>query len=250
MTRPIRIGLLAEGETELGASIPYVKPEDGGKIIDRTHEGALHTLIRRELNAAGFPDCEFIQRHPTIREQGKGKIRSGYSILESKYLRQIVTVWKPHEIDMIILVVDADDILEARHQKLKDALKIIQNEHLDRDGNEVDDRSLTGLAIQDVETWLIADTETLSKKFNLQISPIQNPENLTETKDTLDAAIDQSDYLVHENSINQRRLKIRWAIAEKINLEILKTQCPQGYGTFAKSLVITSQTTVAYIDRP
>ena len=44
-------------------------------------------------------------------------------------------------------------------------------------------------------------------------------------------------------------MQIRWAIAEKINLEILKTQCPQGYGTFAKSLVITSQTTVAYIDR-
>ena len=167
MTRPIRIGLLAEGETELGASIPYVNPEDGGKTIDRTHEGALHTIIRRELNAVGFPDCQFIQRHPTIRERGKGKIRSGYSILESKYLRQIITVWKPYEIDMIILVVDADDILEARDRELKKALEIIQDNHLDRNENEVTDRSLTGLAIREVETWLIADTETLSKTFNL-----------------------------------------------------------------------------------
>jgi hypothetical protein len=33
MNRPIRIGLIAEGEAELGASIPYIKPEDGGKNI-------------------------------------------------------------------------------------------------------------------------------------------------------------------------------------------------------------------------
>jgi hypothetical protein len=32
MIRPIRIGLIAEGEAELGASIPYINPEDGGKI--------------------------------------------------------------------------------------------------------------------------------------------------------------------------------------------------------------------------
>jgi hypothetical protein len=33
MNRAIRIGLIAEGEAELGASIPYIKPEDGGKGI-------------------------------------------------------------------------------------------------------------------------------------------------------------------------------------------------------------------------
>ena len=44
MSRPIRIGLIAEGETELGKSVPYIKPEDGGKPIPRENEGALHTL--------------------------------------------------------------------------------------------------------------------------------------------------------------------------------------------------------------
>jgi hypothetical protein len=39
MNRPIRIGLIAEGEAELGASIPYIKPEDGGKVIERNNEG-------------------------------------------------------------------------------------------------------------------------------------------------------------------------------------------------------------------
>ena len=43
MNRPIRIGLIAEGEAELGTSIPYIKPEEGGKVIERDKEGALHT---------------------------------------------------------------------------------------------------------------------------------------------------------------------------------------------------------------
>ena len=133
MIRPLRIGLIAEGETELGPSIPYIKPEDGGKVIDRTHEGALHTLIRRELTAEGYPNCQFIQRHPTVKERGTGEVRRGYSILEPSYLRKVVTVWKPDEIDMIIIVVDADDRLEKRSRKLTAALEAIQdnNNHVD-----------------------------------------------------------------------------------------------------------------------
>ncbi|MFM8004085.1 MAG: hypothetical protein ACKO86_03865, partial [Dolichospermum sp.] len=84
MSRRIRIGLIAEGEAELGASIPYIKPEDGGKVIERTSEGALHTLIRRELENAGFPDCDFIQRHPSVTESQKRTLRTGHSILDPK----------------------------------------------------------------------------------------------------------------------------------------------------------------------
>ena len=248
MTRPIRIGLIAEGKTELGDSITDIDPQHGGKVIDRTKEGVLHTLIRRELNAAGFTDCKFIQRRPTTSE--RGQLRTGHTIIQPEYLKRAVTTWKPGEIDIIILVVDADDVLEERNRKLKDALKIIQNNHLDRDQNEVYDRSLTGLAICDIEAWLIADTNTLSKNFNLKIAPIRNLENFTETKGILNDAIDNSDYLIEENSINKRQMKIRWAIAEKINLTTLKTQCPQGYGIFAENLITTSKSTETYIDRP
>jgi hypothetical protein len=73
MNRPIRIGLIAEGQTELGSSVPYVKPEEGGKLIPRKNEGALHTLIRRELKDAGLPDCNFVQRHPSTKEIRKEK---------------------------------------------------------------------------------------------------------------------------------------------------------------------------------
>jgi hypothetical protein len=82
MNRPIRIGLIAEGEAELGASIPYIKPEDGGKVIERQTEGELHTLIRRELSSIGF-DCDFVQRHPTNQESGIYTRRTGHSMTTS-----------------------------------------------------------------------------------------------------------------------------------------------------------------------
>lgn len=118
MNRPIRIGLIAEGEAELGASIPYIKPEDGGKIIERKNEGALHTLIRRELKSAGLPDCNFVQRHPSIKESQLSKLRTGHSVLDPKYLAQMVISWKPEEVDMIVLVVDADNNLSQRQRDL------------------------------------------------------------------------------------------------------------------------------------
>ncbi|MGB7416919.1 MAG: hypothetical protein WA902_22175 [Thermosynechococcaceae cyanobacterium] len=106
MNRPIRIGLIAEGEAELGPSVPYIKPEDGGKAIEKNQEGALHTLIRRELQNIGITDCEFIQRHPLAKES---KRRTGYSILQPKYLAQVVISWFPEEVDMILITVDSDD---------------------------------------------------------------------------------------------------------------------------------------------
>jgi hypothetical protein len=249
MTRSLRIGLIAEGEAELGPSIPYIKPEDGGEIIDRTHEGALHTLIRRELTAAGFPDCQFVQRHPTSRERGTGQVRTGYSIFESRYLRQVVTVWKPDEIDMIIIVVDADDLLEERSRKLETALGIIRESHLDDDENEVPDRSLTGLAIRDVETWLIADRETVSQMLKVAIEDILDFETFTSSKIVLDDAIEQSDYLADEPKVNQRRLQVRWSIAHQIKLDRLQFNCPNGYGKFANHLITTASVTTQYIDK-
>jgi hypothetical protein len=98
MNRAIRIGLIAEGEAKLGASIPYIKPEDGGKVIERDKEGALHTLIRRELETLGLL-CDFVQRHPSINESRVFKRRVGHSILDQKYLAQVIIAWKPEEVD-------------------------------------------------------------------------------------------------------------------------------------------------------
>jgi hypothetical protein len=240
VNRPIRIGLIAEGEAELGPSIPYIKPEDGGKLIDRDAEGALHTLIRRELAAFGWPDCQFVQRHPSLRERQKLTRRTGHSILECKYLAQIVIDWKPEEVDMIVIVVDADDVLTQRQRGLELALNTIRDNHLDVNEQTIYDRSAGGLAIKNFDTWLLADTQTVAKILEVELDPPDNLEELNDAKGVLENAIAASTYL-HEEKSNQRPLMAKWKLAFEVNLEVLKTSCSKGYGTFAQNLSTAAQ---------
>ncbi len=240
MSRPIKIGLIAEGETELGVSIPYVKPEDGGKVIDREKEGALHTLIRRELNSIELSDCEFVQRHPTLKERGSYKLRGGHSILEPKYLAQVIIAWKPEEVDLIAIVVDADDVQIQRQQALERALETIRANHLDENELPVIDRSVGGLAIRNFETWLLADFEILSKVLGDEIEQITDLENVEITKNILEDVITKSTYLAEDRS-NQRPLKIRWKLAFEIDLAMIKSSCPIGYAAFINSLTTVAK---------
>lgn len=243
MNRPIRIGLIAEGEAELGASIPYIKPEDGGKVIERNNEGALHTLIRRELEIAGLPDCNFVQRHPSSSESRCFKRRTGHSILDPKYLAQVTISWKPEEIDMILIVVDADDNLSQRQRDLERGLNKIRDNHLDTNERPLGDRSAGGLAIRNFETWLLADTQAVSEILSVELEQPENLEDSIDTKDCLEKAIAESTYLL-EASGNQRPLQVRWNLASQIDLAIVKTCCPNGYATFAQHLVVVAKVVV------
>ncbi|MBD2625660.1 hypothetical protein [Trichormus variabilis] len=246
MNRRIRIGLIAEGEAELGASIPYIKPEDGGKVIARENEGALHTLIRRELENAGLPDCDFVQRHPSIKESQKLTLRTGHSILDIKYLAQIVILWKPEEVDMILIVVDTDDKLDQRKIDLERAVNKIRDNHLDINEQPINDRSAGGLAIRNFETWLLADTQTVSNILNVELKQLENLEDLDNTKNILENAIATSTYL-SEYTSNQRPLQIRWNLGKQIDLAIIKTCCPNGYAGFAQSLLVATKAVIRII---
>jgi hypothetical protein len=240
MIRPIRIGLIAEGEAELGASIPYIKPEEGGKVIDKTKEGALHTLIRRELENSGLSGCDFVQRHPTVRERQKFTLRTGHTILEPKYLSQIIILWKPQEVDLILLVVDADNILVERQSSLDKALYTIRDNHLDANEQLISDRSAVGLATINFDTWLLADDQTISKILDFGIEFIEDLESSNRTKNILEEAIAQSEYMPEENS-NQRLLIVKWKLAAAINLDKIKARCEIGYRMFAKDLLSAAQ---------
>ncbi len=243
MTRPLRIGLIAEGEAEQGTSVPYLNPAEGGQVIDVEKEGALHTLIRRELNHHGLPDCQFVHRHPSLKERGV-KLRTGHSILDRKYLAKIISVWKPEEIDMIVIVADADDVLPQRQQKLARALATIRENHFGDNDEPIPDRSLGGLAIRTFETWLLADTQTVAQVLEVEMDAIANLEEVENAKEILDGAIAHSAYLKEDTS-NQRPLTIRWNLAKGIDLSILKSLCPKGFGEFTSALVQVAQTVQA-----
>jgi hypothetical protein len=238
MTRPIKIGLIAEGKTELGASSPFILPQDGGKVVPREKEGALHTLIRRELKNTGLSNCEFVHRHPTLNERKNSQLRGGHSILDTEYLKQVVIAWRPEEVDLIVIVADADAILEKRQHKLEIALKTIRDYHLDQDEKPISDRSVGGLAIRDFEAWLLADSETVSRILGEKIEQITDLEKFTNSKDTLENAINQSSY------INKPLLQTKWDLAFEIDLAILKSSCPKGYGAFAHKLALVVESMI------
>lgn len=244
MIRPIRIGLLAEGETELGKSIPYVTPQDGGKPIELLKEGALHTLIRRELELIGITDCEFIQRHPSLKESPKGIIKTGYSVAQVKYVKQAVLAWK--DVDLIIILIDSDANLERRRQEIISAMNAVNSSHFLNDDDLIQNQSAGGLAVKNFETWLLADPNSIQELFgtglNNPIADLENlpidPANPNFSKNIFESILERSEFRIQSKS---RGMEARWELAKTIDLAAIKTNCPQGYATFVEDLTLAAQ---------
>lgn len=110
----------------------------------------------------------------------------------------------------------------------------------------INDRSVGGLAIRNLETWLLANTQTVSRILGVEIERLENLESLDDTKFRLEEAIEKSTYLVEEK---QRLLKIRWNLAFQVDLAIIKTSCPNGYAAFTKDLIACAKVvTDQYLD--
>ena len=235
MSRPLRIGLISEGRAELGTSVPSIlDPSDGGKIINPAQEGALHTLIRRELAEIGLPNIAFVHRHSTVKD---GRIlRTGHSVIQPKYLSRVVVSWKPEEVDMVVLVVDVDDEVLSRQDKIAYAQTIVAQNLLDQDGLPCLNRCATGLAIKNFDTWLLADTDTVSSllgvmfaadlPYDLESLPGDKlPRN---AKAILDSAINASSFQPQQPRVQNRHLEVRWQLADIIHLNVVKERCKQG----------------------
>lgn len=245
MNEPLRIGLIAEGEAELGHSIPYIKPQDGGVPLARKEEGALHTLIRRELRSMGIQECIFVQRHPTAKELRVQKRRTGFGILDRKYLAQTVIAWKPTEVDVIIIVADSDDQVENRQADLKRALRIIQANHFDEQDRVRIGRSCGGLAIKSFDTWLLADREAIQDYLESQVL-FELPEDLEElpgdsrnsmcTKAILENLISTSPKTRSSIESGNLSLTVRWQLAFIVDLERLRRHCKAGYLSFVAAM--------------
>jgi hypothetical protein len=174
----------------------------------------------------------------STKEIRKPKYTTGFGFLDPKYLSQIAITWKPEEVDLIIILADSDDKISERQKSLKDALKAIQDNHLDASEKIIKDQSIGGLAIRDFEAWLLADFQTVSTILSIKIPELSNLEESDQTKTILENAIAESSYLSEKNN---RQLEIRWHLAHQIDLTILRKSCPQGYGIFSQDLLKLTQ---------
>ena len=248
MTRSIRIGLISEGEAELGVSVPFISdPKQGGRVIERSKEGALHTLIRRQLTFAGLSDCHFVHRHRTSKDN-LWRYRTGHSILDPQYLKMTVAAWKPEEIDFIAVVVDEDGDANRINQ-LAHVVQIIGTYFSNGSDNQIGVLGVTGLAIRNFDAWLLADVRTVSGF--LRISPPEGlPDNLEtlpfersslqNAKNILEDMIDRSSYLPNNPRVSNNLLEAKWDIAKIVVLDEIKRRCAGGFGTFVSSLMSTT----------
>ena len=244
--RLMRIGVLAEGPTELGQSIREVFPEDGGKPIKRENEGALHTFIRRALELDNEVDCEFIQIHPLLQSSGVWKPpHTGHNILDSDYIQKCIVAWSPaDDVDLIVICVDSDDQEDKRGVRLQQAVELARQYHFNGQSKQIAETSIGGLAIKSIETWLIADNDAVYSLLNVSL-PSDLPEDLEvlpgakrdllNSKKMLDEAIRQSDYR-RDIKKGRRKLVVRWQLAKLVDMERVKRCCQRGYGCFAADL--------------
>ena len=77
--------------------------------------------------------------------------------------------------------------------------------------------------------------------MSIKIPELSNLEESDQTKNILENAIAESNYLSEENNRNLRVHKIKWNLAFQIDLMILKKSCPQGYGLFSQDLLKLTQ---------
>ena len=249
MISPVRVGLISEGEAELGTSVPFIyDPKQGGKVIEREHEGALHTLIRRELLEAGLPDCVFVQRHRTSMDNA-WRLRMGSSVINPKYLAQTVIAWKPAEVDIIVVVVDEDENPVLREREINTARAIIIERHIDNDGNRIHGKHAIGIAVKSFDTWLIADSASVQEllkvtlpdlPFDLETLPGESA-NPTHGKSLLDAAISTSTYAPQNPRVKNIALEARWELAHVAKLADIRERCKRGYFKFVTDLLAAVQ---------
>lgn len=240
--RVIRVGVIAEGKTELKLIGNRILPEDGGKVIAQENEGALHTFIRRELDQLGY-GCEFIQLHPEMKSTGAW-IHTGHNILETEYIKRRVSAWKAADnVDVVVICVDADNKQAERQERLQKAIEMAQKFHIDGRERKIPETAVGGLAIPNIEAWLIADETAVTHLLAVSL-PADLPDDLESLsgdkhhaqnpKNILKQLMPRAKY--KPQNPNEKISEVCWQLALLVDLVKLKKRCPQGYGTLAKRL--------------
>ena len=136
---------------------------------------------------------------------------------------------------------------------INSALFAAQSSHFLNDDDLIENQQAGGLAIKNFETWLLADPSSLVELFGAGLdNPIADPENLPIdsespefSKNIFESILERSEFRTQSNS---RGMEARWELAKRIDLEAIKTNCPQGYATFVEDLTSAAQNALQAIN--
>ena len=201
-----KLVLYAEGAGELSGSVTRL-PATGRQLADETL-GAAHILLRRLACHTWNLDASNVVF--TVPNLTKGRHARGSDLLDRTRLRQLVTWPKPELVpDLVIVLVDSDGDRQRRTM-LRDWV---------RDKTP----SVIAMAIEEFETWLIADSECVRNVVGSTTAlagAVPEPEKLarTEAKNLLGTWLGGTG--------TDQRLLVRRQIANLCDLQLLQTRCP------------------------
>ncbi|MDC0711961.1 DUF4276 family protein [Stigmatella sp. ncwal1] len=200
-----RVVVYAEGAGELAGSKNFQRAP--GAALTEEELGSAHLLVRRCLEKVRDLDASGIRFEEPLRT-GRGKLARG-SILHSPATLRPLLLWADpaRQPDLAVVLVDADGD-DARQGLLDSSLQGIPVE------------SVVGVAIQEFETWLLADPNALEEVLRQPVTAPKPPEKLSKR---------QSKELLHQWCEQHARSRdaadLRRDLARQCDLDTLTRQC-------------------------
>ena len=210
----IRVVLYAEGPGETGGRERQLPPP--GQLLTEDVLGPGHILLRRCLLEGDSADTVEVLFEAPLKH--RGRTATGSMLHHKRTLRQLLTWLNPcNRPDLAIVLVDQDG--ESSRKKILES-------HI----ADLPSMPVIGIAIQEFESWLIADYCCVGGILEITLDKPTAPEKMKprRAKELLSEWISRSDSNLEQNEIRRR-------IAGLCNLTSVARECP-AFRTFQTTL--------------
>lgn len=200
----LRVVLYGEGGRDVGGEGPV--PSPGVRLTD-WDLGPAHILLRRSLHRIRRVPEQAVHFEAGLRVD-RGRVPRGGMLLDRENLRRLCSWATPARApQLVVVLVDADDDA-ARKATLEGYLA----------GLSVP--SAVGVAVQEFESWLVADGPAASHVCGATVAVDEEIERL----ERRDAKERLNGWISSQSRLGDR--EIRRSIAETCDLTVLERRCP------------------------
>lgn len=210
-----RVVVYAEGQGELAGTVRH--DHAPGSPLSEQELGPAHLLVRRCLERTRGLDPSVIRFEEPLRT-GRGRRPRGSDLHSGDALRRLL-LWadeskRPH---LAVVFVDADG--DEKRQG-----------YLDGYVTDLPVEAVVGVAVEEFEAWLIADSAALKSVFRQPLAPPKSPERLgrRQAKELLQQWCEQ-------HGRNRDAGELRGELALSSDLETVSRQCT-AFATFLQKL--------------
>jgi len=182
-------------------------------VSEGKHEqsGALENLVKRLGGDRADLTFDRVSNSDIHAFHGKG---GGYFKRAVRWLMEA----EKRDVEAMILLIDEDGQKERRTQ-----LENAQGCSLSRLARAM------GVAIRSFDAWMLADEQALASALGQRIDRQPDPETIRDPKGVCSGLLADG-----PNQMTQREMYAE--VARRIDIDLLTSRCPMGFGLFAKNV--------------